>query len=55
MRYGLCSSLLIAVLAFDSAFLCGPSNPPTPSLRTERANTVLGARIQWLEDTLALW
>jgi hypothetical protein len=54
MRYGLCSALLIAVLACDPALLRGQSNPLTPSLRTERANTVLGARIQWLEDTLPI-
>jgi hypothetical protein len=54
MKHGLCSSLLIAMLAFDSALLSGQSNPLTPSLRTERANTVLRARIKWLEDTAAI-
>jgi hypothetical protein len=54
MQFGLCSSLLIAVLAFDSALLRGQSNRLTPSLHTERASTVLRARIQWLQNTLAM-
>jgi hypothetical protein len=55
MRYGLCSSLLIAVLSFGPALLRGQSNRLTPSLRAERASTVLRAQIQWLEDTIAMW